>query len=159
MGCLQSVVTNLSHIDANKVQLVRSLGGEQLVQFYNWSSFLQQFCKTIPAITSFHVSHVSKEDPGKVFLQKSTTAPKEECNILRQPIPSSEFPTEIMPKSLDVQRQWYLYDRIQPFCTSNLSADLSCPKPTVPRPSIGENSHKSLKRPPSNSEQSHSKRS
>ena len=41
--------------------------------------------------------------------------------------------TEI--KGLDEKRQWYLYEQIRPFCKSNLAADFTCPKTSVPKPS------------------------
>ena len=110
MGCLESVVNTSLHVGANKVQLVRSLTGEQPVKFYDWSAFFRQFFTTIPAITSYHVFNVTKEHPGIVFAQKSSNTCQDEVNILLRPIPEDQFPLEIFPKGLDAHRQWYLYD-------------------------------------------------
>ena len=43
-------------------------------------------------------------------------------------------PEEILPTGLDAQRHRYLYEKIRPFCSSNLRADISCPKPLMPKP-------------------------
>ena len=40
----------------------------------------------------------------------------------------------ILPKGLELERQWYLYEKICPLCHTNLARDLTCPKPTLPKP-------------------------
>ena len=42
-------------------------------------------------------------------------------------------PSEVHPPGIDAARQWYLFE---PFCRSNLAADMTCPKPTVPKPGL-----------------------
>ena len=133
MGCLQRVVETSSHIGANRAQLIRSLEGQQLVHFYDWSAFFHQYFSAIPRITSYHSFQFSCTNPGKVIIHESAAEPSEiTIDILRQPIPQGELPPLIIPKGLDIQRQWYLYNNIRQFCTSNLSKDLTCPKPTSP---------------------------
>ena len=52
--CLEHVVRNSdSHISANKVQLVRSSEGSQLMKFHDWSVFFQSYFTTIAGITSY----------------------------------------------------------------------------------------------------------
>lgn len=153
MACIQNVVQKSSHIEANQVQLIRSLTGEQLVHFYDWSGFFQKFFTTIPAITSYHVFRIHHNSPGKVFIRKWTSTPEEEVDILKRTITPESFPNEIIPSGLNAQRQWYLYDKIRQFCSSNLSADLTCPKPVVVRPD-----HSINKRPPSVSQLSSTKK-
>ena len=59
-------------------------------------------------------------------------------NIFKKGVTASSLkgrkPTPILPKGLDTKRQWYLYDEIRPFCSTNLAKDVTCPKPSVPRP-------------------------
>jgi hypothetical protein len=149
MGCLSDVVRNSSHIDANQVQLVRSLDGKQLVHFYDWTAFFQKYFVSIPSVTSYHVFHFEHQSPGKVFMKKFSNAPSKEIRLVRSstllPFPIEAFPEEIQPSGLTLERQWYLHDKIRPFCSSNLSADLTCPKPSAPQ-RVASHSNK---RPPS----------
>jgi hypothetical protein len=46
----------------------------------------------------------------------------------------SSMLSELPRKGLDAMRQWYLYQEIQPLCYDN--KDITCPKPTVPKPEI-----------------------
>ncbi len=41
--------------------------------------------------------------------------------------------SRIFPKGLDLDRQWYLYDKIRVLCHSNLSRDITCPEPSQPK--------------------------
>ena len=113
MGCMQRVVEASSHIGANQVQLIRSLEGQQLVKFYDWSTFFQQYFSVIPGITSFHSLRFDHTAPGKVFVVKSVAESTEKTiDILHPPIPQDQLPNAIIPKGLDVKRQWYLYNNI-----------------------------------------------
>ena len=44
------------------------------------------------------------------------------------------MPSELPRKGLDAMRQWYLYQEIRPLCYDN--KDITCPKPTMPKPEI-----------------------
>ena len=125
MKCIQDVVNNSSHIGANKVQLIRSLTGEQLVHFHDWSSFFRQYFSSLPNITSFHVFHFDAKFPRKVFVQKTSSHPVEEHTILHPstqlPFPP-QLPDEIPTPGLTLERQKFLHDKIRQFCSSNLAA-------------------------------------
>ena len=45
----------------------------------------------------------------------------------------SALPPTIQPCGLTNERQWYLFDKIREFCPEQC-CDLTCPRPTVPRP-------------------------
>jgi hypothetical protein len=158
MGCIEKVVCSSSQVGANKAQLIRNATGESLVKFYNWSAFLLQFFSKVSAVTSYHVFRFDSSSPRTIFLRKSAKSPEEEVDILFHPVPNEAFPDEIPPLGLQPQRQWYLYDNIQQFCSSNLAADITCPKPNVPRPGVGPSGITSRKRQQSASGSSKSKR-
>ena len=40
---------------------------------------------------------------------------------------------KVMPKGLDLKRQWYLYEEISLFCSSPETASITCPRPTQPQ--------------------------
>ena len=112
--------------------------GTQLVHWINWSDFLQNYFKTIPNFTSYHHFKVSKSEPGTVVVKEYADSPGKAINISKKDINESSLmgkkPEEIIPAGLDAKWQWYLYDEIQPFCSNNLAKDMTCPKPSVPRP-------------------------
>lgn len=47
----------------------------------------------------------------------------------------TDLPTIVTPSGMDVQRRWYLYEQVRPFCHSNLhvhvAMDITCHKPIV----------------------------
>ena len=110
---------------------------EQLVHVYKWSQFLYQFFKNIPHILSYQVFEVSSSNPGTFLLQKNSSSVKEEISIVRHSvdnIPIGQLPEEILLKGLSCERQWYLYEHIREFCTTEEAADSTCPKPQLPKP-------------------------
>jgi hypothetical protein len=137
MGCIAEAVKNSSHVGANRVQLVRNLSGDQLVHFYNWSEFFSLFFTSLPSITSYHVFYFDCDLPGTVFVKCRSTDPSYQEFTIQRPssiLPTpSQFPIEVVPSGLTVDRQWYLYEKIRQFCSSNLAADLTCPKPLAPK--------------------------
>ncbi len=106
---------------------------------YLWSSFLSQFFKPIPNITSYQNFLVSVDKPGVVFVKKYSDSEEVSINCLKNTdFDCSLLPEPLVPKGLDAKRQWYLYEHIRPFCPTVLQADLTCPSPEVPKPTTGE---------------------
>ena len=56
-------------------------------------------------------------------------------NLLKHPwTPDPQtLPEIVTPKGLSSEREWYLFDKIRPFCPVE-SQDITCPLPTNPRP-------------------------
>ena len=69
MGCLERVVRNSLHISTNKVQLVWSSEGSQLVKFYHLSVFFQSYFATIAGITSGSVELAEMADYALKWLR------------------------------------------------------------------------------------------
>ena len=42
------------------------------------------------------------------------------------------LPSKVVPKGLSSERQWYLFEKIRPFCPLD-DQDLTCPEPTIPK--------------------------
>ena len=118
------------------MHLVRLPTGEVNVQFHDWTIYLQLFFKSIPGITSYHVFHFDSTNPNTIFMRELSSSLekslivgcKADCSIIH-----STLPDRILPLGLDLQRQWYLYDKIRQYCSTNLSADITCPKPLLPK--------------------------
>ena len=105
------------------------------MQWIDWQTFFQEFFKPLQAITTFHHFNVVKSEPGVVTVREYADSTEEKvkkgtnATSLR-----GKRPNSITPKGLDAKRQWYLYDEIRDFCSSNLAKDRTCPLPSVPRP-------------------------
>ena len=97
---------------------------------YKWSEFLDRFFNIIPRF--FFIFLRERQS----FLQKTSASLKEEVLTLRGPecnIPLGELPQEIPLKGLTNDREWYLFEQIREFCSTNEAADLTCPKPSHPK--------------------------
>ena len=128
----------------NIPQRLRSNGGETLVTFYQWSEHLSQFFRSIPNILSYHNFRVTCQEPGIVYLREFSNSVEIRYDILKPNVSMEELHTLSSLthiRGLDPQRQWYLYEQIRPHCKSNLAADLTCPKPSMPKPSLSRIRH------------------
>ena len=99
------------------------------VHNYDWSEFLKQYYKTIPSLTKYHNFIVRQDHPAKIIIKEHSQAAAESLIIGTRPVPKGVLPTQIHHKGLDAERQWYLYERIRPFCSSILATNL--PKATT----------------------------
>ena len=52
----------------------------------------------------------------------------------------SSLPSLTEIPGVDLKRQWYLYENISQHCNSRLAADLTCPKPSLPKPATASTS-------------------
>ena len=73
-----------------------------------------------------------------MYLHEFSNSDEVQFTILKTSVDVEEM--SVLPSlthipSLDLQRQWYLYEQIRPHCKSNLAADLTCPKHTLLKPS------------------------
>ena len=114
--------------------IVDPVSKQQYVHFYKWSAFLDQFFKPIPQILSYQVFNISSAKPGTIILQRHSLSPQEEVSICRQLPGTTELPEEIPLQGLSLARQWYLYEQIREFCTTEEAANSTCPKPSLPKP-------------------------
>jgi len=94
--------------------------------------------KHIPHILSYQICEVSSSKPGVLLLRKSSSSAIEEISILRNSANSIAI-GQIPLKGLSLDRQWYLYEHIREYCTTEKSADSTCPKPSLSK-SVHQNS-------------------
>ena len=85
----------------------------------------------------YHVLSVKDDHPYNIILQEHSRAERESYNISKCPIPEDVFPQQIQAKLLYLERQWYLYETVRPFCSCTLAGDITCPRPTEPKPTAG----------------------
>ena len=86
---------------------------------------------------------MSEDNPGIIFLKQFSDSEESSFYALKDGITIPDLnslPEEISPAGLDIKRQWYLYEQIRPFRHSTLYADLTCPKPSSPKPSTESDS-------------------
>ena len=132
MGEIADVVERSA--SCNEVQIVCNEDAE-VVPTYDWTSFLQPHFQKITGIKKLHHFRYSASSPGTVFVKTQADAEESALDLLRadwQPSPST-LPQRIKPRGLSDERQWYLYERIRPFCSYG-HRDTVCPEPSVPNP-------------------------
>ena len=134
INCIARIVRNSSQVGGNIPQVITATDGETLVKFFNWSQFLSEYFKVLPLITSYHTFRFDHQHPGVVFVRKYSQSPEHSIQILKCRPNATDTPQQILPKGLDLERQWYLFEKIRPFCSCNLAADITCPQPSAPKP-------------------------
>ena len=122
----------------NVAQLDRDARTEKLVEFYQLSTHLSQFFKAIPNLISYQSFRVMNNKPGIVYLKEFSDSIEKPFDIRKEDLNDDDL-LSVMPQQtsicgLDLQCQWYLYENIRQHCHSNLEADITCPKPTLPKP-------------------------
>ena len=153
------VVKESSSSGKNQAQLtITSLGSREVhridwsreVHWIDWSQFFQSFFKPIPGITTYHHFKMSKSEPGIVTVKEYDNSPEVKIEIFKKDVNENSFqgqqPNKIIPTGLYAKRQWYLYDEIRPFCSTNLAKDMTCPKPSVARPKTAPQPKKQRKK-------------
>lgn len=130
---ISRVVTESATV--NKVQLVGTEQGEVLVPVYNWMSFFAPRLRKVPGIKQYHQFEFTEAEKGTVTCKQYTDSPGKSVNLLKETWnPTySDLPDIIPPNGLSLERQWYLYDKIRPFCEPRYQ-NITCPLPSSPRP-------------------------
>ncbi|CAG2200673.1 unnamed protein product [Mytilus edulis] len=135
---LQEIAKSVTDSSRNNHNIAQLVDDEDCpVKFFDWKLYLKQFFKQLPALTTYHHFRMIKESPGVVFVREYCDNDEKQFRLLKNRVvinPLSE-PTELpKKKGLDAMRQWYLYQEIRPLCYG--SKDITCPKPTIPKPEI-----------------------
>ena len=136
VGSLQAIaqVVNDS-AKCNFAQLVVDEDGNTIVPIFDWTNFFATRFRRFVGIKSYHHFRFVALEPGVVYARKHSDTPEVKVNLLKGPWSPdpNEYPTQIIPKGLSAERQWYLFEKIREFCPEG-DMDVTCPKPTVPRP-------------------------
>ena len=134
--CLDDIVQTINKsANVNHTQLVGTQNGEVLVPTYDWLSFFAMYFKKISNIKSYQNFIVSTNSPGVVEYKKFSNSESTKINIIKDSLvlpTTGELPQILAPSGLSSDRQWYLHDKIRPFC-SERTQDLTCPLPSVPK--------------------------
>lgn len=118
----------------NVSQLVHTENAD-IVPTRDWATFLLPHFRRITNIKQYHHFRLSSSFPGKVFVRRHADTPETPLSLLRDdrhPVPD-HLPPHIEPKGLSDERQWYLFERIRPFCSEE-HRDTVTPQPSVPNP-------------------------
>ena len=148
VSTLPEIAMVVERTSTNTPQLIRNSSGTVLVPFYRWSAYLGKFFRTIASIMSYHCFRTSSNKPGKICAHTFSDTEAIEIDLLKPGVSTSDLQTS-MPKkitisALDLTRQWYLYENIRMHCKSTLAANIICPLPSAPKPSISKSSAPSL---------------
>ena len=136
VGSLQAIaeVVNKS-AECNHTQLVSREDGSTIVNTYDWTDFFAPRMKRINGIKKYHHFRVSSSSPGTVFVKEQNDTPEVELMLLKEPwdVDSDTLPNIVPRHGLSIERQWYLYEQIRPFCPDE-DKDTVCPLPSSPKP-------------------------
>ncbi len=124
----ESAVCNVSQLNSGE-------DGTTIVPVFDWTSFFATRMKKLPGIKKFHHFHFDSAKAGEVLVKERSNSAEICHELLKEPwTPDPQtFPEVVLPKRLSIERQWYLYEKIAPFCPHD-SVDVTCPLPSVPRP-------------------------
>ena len=121
----------------NSFEMVGWEDGTPLIPTYDWSTFFATKMKKLKGIKKYQHFSFNSSQNGKVICATESDSPTTTINILKDGSwsPScSILPNIVPPKGLDSKRQWYLYEKIRPFCLKEENKDIVCPLPTTPKP-------------------------
>ena len=119
----------------NIPQVTKHVDGRRLVNWYDWKSYFCILYKTIPNITTYHHFRFDNKSLGTAFVRTLADSPELAVMISSEnTVDIHKLPHDVIPKGLDLKRQWYLYEEISPFCSSSETASVTCPHPTQPKP-------------------------
>lgn len=135
LGLIRFHAFNMFREFLHRAQLSCAVDGEVLVKVYDCVEFLRQYYTVLPSISKYHIFTAKHEHANKMFPQENSSAKERVLNIGLWAVHRGDFPAQLYPKGLDLEWQWYLYEAIRPFCSCNLAADITCPKPMQPKPS------------------------
>ena len=125
---LAKMVDDSSSTGVNKAQLEATHNGQVIVPVYDWATFLVQYFKKIPNITSYHHFRFSQDEPGVIYCKQFMASGEERFVLFKNRAvipPVSVLPQKINPEGLSDERKNYLYREIRQFCrpgTENLVA-------------------------------------
>ena len=122
-------VVKKSMIAGQNIPQLTKNNDERFVVWNDWKSFLSRYFHSIKGITRYHHFRFSASSPGIVFVRILHDSEEEIIKISPESIAFDGFPSTIYPKGMDIDRQWYLYNEIAPFCSSSQTAALTCPRP------------------------------
>ena len=134
LGDIVEVVTKSA--SCNNVEVIGWEDGIPLIPTYDWSSYFAIHMRKIKEIKKFHHFTFDNTWRGDVICKEVSDGPEVTFTLPKDPLwaPSQHIlPPIITPNGLDAKRQWYLYEKIRPFC-SDRAKDTTCPLPMCPKP-------------------------
>ena len=134
--CLSDMVKVVEEsATVNRVKLVGNEAGVVYVPTHDWLSFFAPHMKRITRIKNYHQFCFSSSHVGTVICKEYSDSIGTPITILKKDWEPSvtDLPPIITPSGLSAERQWYLYEKIRPFCDEPFS-DITCPLPLVSRP-------------------------
>ena len=101
----------------NVPQLMKNEAGECVVKCFDWVNHFHSFgLVAVPHILKYHSFRCDSSHPGCVFIKEFSDTTETKVCVLKTPVSDNagitSLPQEIKPKGLDIDRQWYLYEKI-----------------------------------------------
>ena len=124
----------------NKVEVVGWEDGVPIIPTYDWNTYFAERMNKVTGIKKFQHFKFDRSIKGRVQHRTVCDGEWSTVELVKSAAwcPSSTLlPDVVEPKGLDAKRQWYLYDKIRPFCTEG--KDITCPLPSCSKPAGSSN--------------------
>ena len=128
-------VVNASTTGGQNIALstVDICSGKRNVHWYDWSEYLSNIFRPIPAISKYHHFRADKSASGVVMMREYANTDETKYTALKgeKMVPTvDDLPSVVTPTGMSPERQLYLYEKIRHYCASEEDAELTCPFPT-----------------------------
>ena len=129
---IEKMICNSSVSGKNIPQPTLDCMGKRNVIWYNWSGFLNPFFNSISGIAQYHHFYFDSSAHGVVTVKEHSKTSEKVIEItnLRE-FDTTKMPEVIKPPGISFDRQKYLFEKIRPFCSSELASELTCPQPQM----------------------------
>ncbi len=136
---LADVIEHSTENGHNICQRSHNSQGEPQITYRDWSSWLLQYFRKLPNLTTYQHFSMSHTKPGVITVKERVDTPEEEHVILQRRFPygpnkQPRLPKQLHPTGLPLERAWYLYEQIREFIPSEADREQTSPKPIKPKP-------------------------
>ena len=134
---LVHVVNTSTQKEINLAQLIEDpILKQTLVQVYNWKSYFETYFRKVPNITRYHHFQFDATKPGLVFIKEFLLAEEKTITIMKNQctLHFEGMPLVLNPRALQQNVHGICTSISVNMCQTIASKDITCPKPSVPKP-------------------------
>ena len=139
---LAKTIEESAHTDYNYCHKFHQKENQREIIYRDWSKWLSSYFNQIKGIANYHHFVIKNENNDSIILKERVDSAGKSFKLLKKPVDfkSSRMypPSCLTPAGLSLERQWYLYEQIRMHIPSTIDQDVTCPKPTHPKPKASD---------------------
>ena len=135
---LATLVETSARIDYNHCQRYNNT-----IIYRDWTKWLSKYFKKLPGIKKYQ-HFIFDKDEKKIIVKTDLKGEEIKIDLIKT---QHDFkstrcypPDCISPAGISVERQWYLYDKIREHIPDEAAKNLTCPRPSAPKPKADKES-------------------